>query len=203
MPRRLLSSLALLVGFTTAPLAAQDSPVVQVPALAGAKAPGFHWVIDGTVEYGGDLFLTVLFTDGSEQDIHAGQGAKIGGGFEYRLLSNPRLAFGGTVGLKFVTTADSESDISFTRVPIEMTARWSLTDDWWAAGGLTHHTAIEFDGDGIVPDESLPSATGLIAEVGWKWIGLRLNAISYQDSAGEFDASSVGITFRWVSRGRR
>lgn len=193
----LLVALLLL----STPLAAQE---VIVPAEAPrpngvAKAPGMHFVLDAAFEGGGDKILTVFFTDGSTQDVYAGQGGTFAAGFEYRLPRAPRVALGATLGYKFVTTAADNADISFTRIPIDLTARVDLNPAWWVAGGATFHTAIEFDGDGFAPNASLPSATGVTAEIGWKWIGLTMTAITYDDGGSDLSATSAGVVFRWVT----
>jgi hypothetical protein len=187
---------AVALTLLAAPLASQE--VVRPRPDGLGKAAGLHFVLDAALEMGGDIFLTVLFTDGGTQDIYAGQGGTFGGGIEYRLPSAPRVAFGATAGIKFVTTAADNADIKFTRIPLDLTARFDLNDAWWVAGGLTHHAAIEFDGDGFVADASFPGATGFTAEFGWKWISLTYTGITYDTGGSDLDASSAGVGFRWV-----
>jgi hypothetical protein len=190
-PALLLAALAAL----STPVAAQEAPARPNGFV---KSPGPHFVLDAAFEFGGDLLGEVIFTDGSTQKIYAGQGGTFSAGLEYRLPRTPRVALAASIGYKFVTTAADNANIGFTRVPLEFGARVDLDRAWWVAGGLVHHAAIEFNGDGFAPDESFPGATGLTAEVGWKWFGVTYTAIGYDDSGTDLDASSIGFSFRWV-----
>jgi hypothetical protein len=190
----LLGSASLLALST--PITAQS---VQRPAPGGlGDAPGAHFVIEAAFEGGGDRILEVIFTDGSTQDVYAGQGGTFAAGVEFRPARLPRLALGATLGYKFVTTAADNADITFTRIPIEVVGRWSLANGWWLGAGVVHHASIEFDGDGFAPNASLPGASGLTAELGWKWFALTYTNITYDDAGNDLDAGSVGASLRWV-----
>lgn len=187
-----------------APLTAQTTPV-QVPEVratpaqpAVAKPHVFGWVLEGALEFGGDELFTIIFTDGSEQTIHAGQGGTIAFGAEWRPPTMPQLGLRGTLGYKFTTTAAEDANITFTRVPIEVVASYYLPRDWRVGAGLAYHTAIAFNGDGFLDDENFDPAAGATLELGWKVFSLSYTALKYEAPGGSVDASAFGLAASWV-----
>ena len=126
---RLTYALAL-TALLAAPLTAQQPVKVAVPA---GTPHHFGWVIEGTIEAGGEELFTVVFTDGDEQTVHAGQGGTISFGAELRPRRMPNLGVRGMIGYKFVTTAAENANITFTRIPVEVVASYYLQNDFAAA----------------------------------------------------------------------
>jgi hypothetical protein len=155
---------------------------------------GLGFAIEADLEYGGDDLATLEFTDGSSQDIKAGQGVTIALGGHYRAAESP-FSVRGTVGYKYVTTQASNADISVGRTVFEVVGNYLWDSGWWIGGGITHHSSIKFDADGFGPDVKFDDATGPTVEVGWRWIALSYTKLDYKDPfGGEWDASSVGLT---------
>ena len=194
------SLLALMLSAPlSASLSAQTKPAaVRVPA---APQTGFNFVLEGGFEFGGDELVTILFLDGSTQKLTAGQGGTIAFGGQFRPVSVPRLAIGATLGYKFVTNASENASIGITRIPVEVVGRWTLNQDWWAGAGLTMHNSVKVNGDGFFPDNEYDASVAPTLELGWRWVALTYTAMEYTAPDDEtFDASAIGVTFRWVIR---
>lgn len=158
-----------------------------------AQDRGLHFLFEGDLEYGGDRVATVSFTDGSTQDVRAGQGVSLALGAHYR--GDSPFSVRGTVGYKYVTTAASNADISMSRVVFEVLGNYAWPNGWWTGVGLTHHTNIKFKGDGFGPDVDFDDATGPTVELGWRWFALSYTNMKYKSEfGGDVDASSLGLT---------
>lgn len=169
------------------------------PAVAaddsGAK---FGFLVGADLEYGGDDIITVSFTDGSDQDIKTGQGATLSVGGYFKPQESSGFSARATVGYKFVTTAASNADIGIDRIVYELVGDYEWANGFWVGAGLVQHTGVKLDGDGFGPDVDFDDATGITAELGWRWIGLTYTKIDYEDEfGGEWDADSVGLSFIW------
>lgn len=180
------AALALLF---TAPLAA------QAPAAAPHK---FGWVLEGSLEMGGDLLGTLTFDDGSTQKLYFGQGGTVAFGFELRPSALPNVGLRTTVGMKFLTNASENADISFTRMPVEVMSSYYLPKDWRIGAGLAYHMNAKFNGDGFAPDESYDPAAGATLELGWRWAALTYTSLEYKANGNTYDASAIGVSFSWV-----
>jgi hypothetical protein len=167
----------------------------------GARA-GF--LVQTDMEFGGDTVATVNFEDGDTQDVHAGQGLSFGIGAYLRPSEKVPVEIAGIVGYKFVTTAASNADINLSRTVWKLNATWWFEKGWFVTAGLTHHSSPTLDGDDFFEDVSFDDATGISAEVGWRWIALRYTNIDYSLPGFEdTDASSIGLGFTWRFGGRR
>lgn len=187
-----LLSLALLA----APLTAQSK---GAPAPAGLPRPGFNWVFEGNIAFGGEELIEIQFQNGDTQTLTGGQGGQIAFGGQYRLPAAPRLSIGAVVGYKFVTNASDNASIGITRVPVEVIGRYALDADWWVGAGITKHNAVNMNGDGFFPDTELESNAAPTLQLGWKYGVLSYTAMEYTAPGGQtFDASAIGIGFRWV-----
>lgn len=100
-------------------------------------------------DFGGDNIVRVFYTDGSTQDIKAGQGITPAVGLHYQLADSP-LDFAVTAGYKFVTTRASNADIHLDRVEFKALGTYELPGHFWADTGPVWDTAINFQGDGYV-----------------------------------------------------
>lgn len=185
---------ALAVFLLPLPLVAQTKS-----APAAAPTPGFNWVLEGGIAFGGDKVVDITFTDGSGQTLTAGQGGHIAFGGQYRLPSVPRLAIGATAGIKFVTNASENASIGITRIPVEVIGRWSLEQDWYVGAGIVNHASVKVKGDGFFPDEELDASLGTKLELGWRWLSVSYTAMDYTATSGEtFGAGAIAFNARWV-----
>jgi hypothetical protein len=176
---------------------------VSVPSAqaAGARAPTsaghLGLLLTGDLEYGGDNIVTLLFTNGSSQNIKAGQGASLGIGAHYQPAASP-WDFSATVGSKFVLNASSNSDLSITRIVFKLAGTYHFHNDVWITAGPVMHTGTQLNGDSLVPDVAFDSSVGAMVGVGWRWVGGTYTNMKYKGPfAGSVDASSVGVTFAW------
>ena len=162
------------------------------------------FLVQTDLEFGGDTVATVGFEDGDTQNVHAGQGISLGIGAYVRPSDRMPLEISGVIGFKYVTTAADNADINLSRTVLKLNATYWLDHDWFITAGLTHHMNPELDGDGFFEDISFDDATGVSAEVGWRWIALRYTKIDYSLPGFEdTDASSVGLSFTWRFGGHR
>lgn len=195
----LASSLVALASPLSAPLVAQ----VKGAAVRAPEEPqtGFNLILEGGFEFGGDQLVRIVFIDGSTQTLTAGQGGTIAFGGQFRPAAVPRLAIGATLGYKFVTNASENASIGISRIPVEIVGRWTLNQDWWAGAGLTLHSAVKVNGDGFFPNNDYDASVAPTLELGWRWVALTYTAMEYTAPNDKtFDASAIGVTFRWVIR---
>jgi hypothetical protein len=177
-----------------------------VPASAPAKSAqpersglSLGFALDASFEFGGDDFLEVLFTDGTSQQIKAGQGGTIAIGGILRASEASPLSLRGTLGLKYVTTAADNANIRFTRIPVEVVGSYAFPNGMRAGAGLVHHANNQFTGDGFLPDATFDANTGFTAEVGYKAIALTYTALDYTGSGGQsFNGGSIGVQLLWT-----
>ena len=178
-----------------APLAAQKGG--SLSNSRGTAPHRFAWVLDATFEYGGDPVVEVVFTDGSTQDVTAGQGGTFSLGTDFR--PTPNLGIRTTVGWKFATTAAENANLMLTRFPIEAVASWYVSPDVRVGVGASYHAAINFDGDGFGPNLAFDPALGGTVELGWKWVALTYTAMNYTDEFGDtYKASNVGVSLSYL-----
>jgi hypothetical protein len=165
-------------------------------------ASDFGFVGEFDAEFGGDEVASVLFTNGSDQGVDAGQGVTLAIGMHYR-PAGWDVDFSGTLGYKFVTTAASNADIGITRSVFQVLATYDPADSWWIAAGPVWHNGVKFDADGYGANIDFGSATGLTVQAGWKWIGLTYTNMEYTEIYRgreiNYDASAIGLTLRWRS----
>jgi hypothetical protein len=198
-PRSLRPSLAALA----LTLAAGTATAQEEPDAPLRSGPFFGFVVEGAAEFGGDAVATILFEDGSTQEVKGGQGVTAAVGGEVRTAYDSPLSLRGTVGFKYVTTKADNAHITLTRVPVELVASYELPNGVRFGGGFVRHMAVKFSGDDIGPDLELDDANGGTVEVGWKWVALTFTAMQYTGANGEdYDASNIGASFSYTF-GRR
>jgi hypothetical protein len=152
--------------------------------------------LQADLDFGGDDLATVSFTDGSTQEVAAGQGITFAAGGYFYPMESSAFSLRGTVGYKFVTTAADNADIGVSRVVLQLMGDYALTNDWHAGLGLVRHSGTKLDGDGFFDDVKFDDSTGFAVEVGWRWAALRYTDIKYTDELGfDWDASNVGVSF--------
>ena len=141
----------------------------------------------------------VYFTNGSTQSVRAGQGISVAVGGEFQVPSVEKLRLRGTVGYKYVTTAADNAHIRLTRVPVQLTANWLLTEQLRAGAGVALHRGIQFTADGIGEDITFAGAAGPVFELAYRGVGLQYTAMTYTDQYRKsYAASAIGLTFTAV-----
>lgn len=153
------------------------------------------FLVEGGIEYGGDELLTILFTNGDDQTMRAGQGGYIAVGGQLEFKEVKKLLIRASIGIKYNTTAAENANIRLTRIPINIIPYWKINDDFRFGVGITSHQSVKFKGDGFAPDVDFKSSLGPRFEFGYKWIALTYTAVNYKTPAEEsFSASSVGLS---------
>lgn len=149
---------------------------------------------------GGDTLASVTYTDGSTQDIKAGNGLQFKGGVGYRI--NPSAEVIASLGWQFITTRASNGSISFDRFPLEVIGLWNATDAIRLGGGLRYASGAKFSTSGVASNlgnASLDSKLGYVLMGEYlfegKKVGLSLRAVnetfSYQGT--NFNGNHVGV----------
>lgn len=164
---------------------------IQTPATAD-RAVG--WLLTLNAEYGGDAVSTVLFEDGSTQDVRAGQGISLSIGRFIRPNAG-RYMISGSFGYKYVTTKASNADITLTRFVLDARADYGLPNNLWVGAGPVLHVGTSFSGDGLGPDESFDPSLGLNLRFGWKALSATYTLMSYKAGSGStYNAGAIGFS---------
>lgn len=189
---------ALLVHPAAATLAAQGSPPAAVPDSA---PPRFGWVLDMSVDFGGEAVAELLFANGDRQQLTTGDGFSFSGGLEWYPRTLPRLALRSLVGWKLSTSAAENAEIWFTRVPVELAALYALDRNWRVGAGAVFHLRPTLDLDGVAPNQSFDPATGLLLELAWRPLALTYTRMDYRRADGaSFGANAVAFSYSFVWR---
>lgn len=180
-------------------VALADEPGAATPVNSATKeygTAGLNWFVEAGFEFGGDDVAKVIFTNGDDQDLEAGQGLFLAGGAHYRPAATSPWDFTASLGYKFATTAADNADIGIDRITLELFANYDLSNEWFVGVGLINHSGIELDGDGFFQDVEFDNATGIGFKIGWRYISLTYKDISYEVKNGggaEADASNIGL----------
>lgn len=177
-----------------------------VPALLGslilcasatANAGDGIWAkayFEGGGEFGGDTLGTVFFVGGTSQDVKANQGLWGGVGLNLRADEYSRYGPRTGIGYKYVTTQATNVDIHVSRVMLELMPYARFSNDFWLSAGLVKHASVKLDAGGLAPNESFDSSAGLRAEMGWKWVGVSYQNLTYTDRLNnDYKAGGFGI----------
>lgn len=99
-------------------------------------------VLTAGISFGGDDLATVEYEDYSDDDLEAGGGIYLGGGFEFPMASD--MALRTTVGYQFDSIEADNGDASFDRIPWDL--MFLLGPGAHRLGvGLTYHTDVQYE----------------------------------------------------------
>ena len=163
--------------------------------------------------FGGDKVVGATFTDGTDVDIAAGNGALIGFGI---VVTPLRTEEGHSIGVsvdqsvKFASISARNASINLTRFPLVAALRYGYAfNDTWnfiAGGGMVYEYGISLSGDGDASelDEEFENALGWMVEAGGAYrersfvvdITLRFTGLEYDPKpAGgpTYDAKSGAL----------
>ncbi|MBC5773400.1 hypothetical protein H8S95_04935 [Pontibacter sp. KCTC 32443] len=156
-------------------------------------------LIGGAFEFGGDEVGKVIFTNGDDQSINAGQGVSVAVGAEFQFRKLEQLRLRATVGYKYVTTAADNAHIRLTRVPLQFTANWMAMEKLRLGAGIVKHQAVKLNTDGLGENATFDASTGAIFEVAYSGIGISYTIMNYTDKENTiYSANSFGITISGV-----
>ena len=152
------------------------------------------WLMTFNAEFGGDAVATVLFTDGSEQDVNAGQGISLSVGRFFRPNAGP-LMYSAGLGYKYVTTKAENADITLTRFVLDARVDRGLANHLWIGAGPVLHVGTKLRTDGLGPNESYDPALGINFRFGWKALSVTYTMMSYKgELGGTYNASGIGFS---------
>jgi hypothetical protein len=163
----------------------------QIESFDGLTKPS-GWLVNINAEFGGDPVVTILFDDGSTQDVNAGQGLNVTIGRYVSPNAGPWMISGG-IGFKYVTTKATNADIRLMRYTVDARVDRGLSNGLWVGVGPVAHVGAKLNMDGLGPNVSFDPALGLNARFGWKGLSVTYTAMSYKANGVSFDASAVGF----------
>jgi hypothetical protein len=154
---------------------------------------------------GGDTLASVVFTDGSTQDIKAGGLVHVFGGVEFRASQTVTMQL--NVGYQIDDTGGaSNGSLRFSRYPIEALAHVQLNPNFRLGGGARFVNNPKVAGSGVLSGINLEfdNTVGAVFEGEYLVtpnIGLKLRAVSekYKPVGGgpSADGNHVGFYFSW------
>jgi hypothetical protein len=160
---------------------------------------------------GADTLLVLHYSDGTSQDIKAGNGllAAVGGGIMFFDQQPHRLETQLTIGVKYSSmTPTNNASLDFIRVPIELLAFYR-NENWHfrAGGGGAWYVSNSLSGGGALNgDAKFGPALGAIAQADFVWgafaVGLRYTLLRLRaDGAdGGVNANSLGLNLSYFYR---
>jgi hypothetical protein len=169
------------------------------------EARGARGILGAGVTSGGDTLVTVVFTDGTSEDIKGGGLFHLYGGVEIPV--GPALSMQATVGYHVDDTGSgSNGSMRFSRYPIEVLVHGHINPNVRIGGGVRFVNSAKIRGSGVLSglDVDFDSTVGAVIEGEYlvtRSIGLKLRAVSekYKPRAGgpSADGNHVGFYFNW------
>lgn len=156
-------------------------------------------LIGGALELGGDELANVLFTNGEEQSVNAGQGGTIFVGAQIAFPKAEKFLLRGSIGFKYLTTQADNVHIRLTRFPIQFTLNYMALEKLRLSAGMVTHTGIKFNSGGLGGDMTYKSKFGPVFEIAYYGIGVSFTALKYVDRQEKsYSANAFGVTFSGV-----
>ncbi|HYJ97243.1 MAG TPA: outer membrane beta-barrel protein [Burkholderiaceae bacterium] len=152
---------------------------------------------------GGDTLATVVYTDGSTDNIKSGGLVHVFGGAEFRL--GPQVTMQATVGYHVdETNGNSDGSLRFSRYPIELLGHYHVAPQFKLGGGARFVNNAKIDSSGVLSGARIDfdNTVGGVIEGEWMvtpFIGLKLRYVSerYKSGAVSVDANHGGFYFSW------
>src|SRR5687767_12881436 len=99
------------------------------------------------ITFGGDTLATVVYTDGSSEDIKGGGLVHLYGGAEIPLGS--AVALQATIGYHVDNSSGRDGSVRFSRMPIDLVALYRLNDQFRIGAGAQIINNPELKGSGV------------------------------------------------------
>jgi hypothetical protein len=181
-----------------------------VPSFAFALT--FKPLMSTSLEFGGDILVSITYSDGSTSKITGGQGMSLNGGAYVALVeeSNHQIDVQATLGVKYAgSKKTTNGGMNFLRFPIEVLGFYSRpSDKFRVGGGLAYHFANQLKGTqdaaGLSADFKntlafLAQGDYFMGEKSQFGLGLRYTLVSYQvASSPKVDGNSFGFVFSFL-----
>jgi hypothetical protein len=151
---------------------------------------------------GGDALVTVVFTDGTRENIKSNEGFYLGGGVSL-ITDDKSVETEISLSYKFEEITASNGDVTWSRLPLDVLAfyRWSKVR---AGAGATYHINPELDGSGVASglNGSFENSLGFVIQADWRItenmnLGARYTMLDYEVSGSntKVDATGIGVVF--------
>lgn len=174
-----------------------------------ASKPGFHFLFNGGMTFGGDTLTTIRLIDPASNnyslvDINAGRLVQYGFGGIYQFKVLP-VALKATVNYHNDWALGINGVANFSRIPVEVVAYYTGKKRYRFGGGmrLVKSPKLQITIDGATDTLFFNDATGIIAEMGYQisrefWVNMRYVSEKYQATryvatdGTVYDATSMG-----------
>ena len=178
-----------------------------------ARATTFELGAAAGVDFnaGADTLLTLRYSDGTEQEIKAGNGLRLAAGAGAMFFDQQphRLETQLTLGIKYSSMQPTNNaSLDFVRVPIELLAFYR-NEDWHfrVGGGGAWYVSNSLSGGGALNGEAhFDPALGAIVQGDFVWgafaVGLRYTLLQLRaaDADASANANSLGLNLSYFYR---
>ena len=156
--------------------------------MAVAQSSPWSFFVKAGQNFGGNSSEVAggNYVSGSRFSIKAGNGNAISGGVSYSITQNYDVSVG--LGYEKTTTAASNGELAFIRMPVELMVFRNVGANWRLGGGarLLNSTKLETTGVGAGYDQTYDASTGLVAEA------------QYLTQRGGNSYGRFGVSMRYV-----
>jgi hypothetical protein len=160
----------------------------------------FHYVGSVGITYGGDIVDKAKFTDGTTENIKAGDLFQLGAGVIWTPIDMP-ISAQFTVNYHVTDSTAKNGSLRFSRVPIEASLFYTGVNQWRFGGGIRSNHSTHFservDNSSAESVEFKPSL-GKFLEVGYalsdrSWVSVRYVSEEHQSSSYRYGGFSTKI----------
>ena len=174
------TAVALAAAALAVPFAARAQKLTPLPEGTMVISPMVGFAATG----GGETLATVVYEDGHTKDIKSGGLAYFYGGAEARFVGSP-FALQATVGYHYDTTAASNGDVTFSRVPFQFLGVLEPVERFRFGAGLHVDTNVRLGSSGVADDPLLhvkfKNAVGFVGKFEWmamRELGIELSYVN-------------------------
>lgn len=162
----------------------------------------FKWLVRGGIDLGGDELARAYFTNGGDDEIHAGEMLSIAAGGVYSAVpfTQPGLETEVTIGWKFDSITGKNGSIDWDRYPLEVLEFYRV-GIWRFGGGLAYHMNPTLTSEGVAANlgtVSFDDALGVVGEIDYLTdtgllLGGRVTIIDYKARNQTASGNSIGF----------
>jgi opacity protein-like surface antigen len=178
---------------------------IALAAIGSAQAQerAVRAFIGAGITGGGDSLATVVFTNGSSEDVRAGALIHVYGGVEFRLA--PQFTVQTSLGYHVDDTGGfSNGSLRFSRYPVELLGHFQIDNRVRLGGGARFINNAKLEGSGVLSGNRVDfdSTVGAVIEGEYlvtPSIGLKLRYVNekYKTGGVSVDGSHGGFYFTW------
>lgn len=183
-------------------LAAATALAIGLVGAAQAQdAPTLRPLVGMGLTVGGEKFATISLSDGTEEDIRAGQFFQFYGGLRYQAV--PNFSVQATIGYHVDDTSAQNAKFKFARYPVEVLGHFHADDKIRIGGGIrfANSPKLSIGGDLGSGSISFKNAVGFVLEGEYlvsPQVGLKLRFVGEEYEAkapfaGTVDGNHVGF----------